>query len=133
MSRSVVVSPARTLRELKSQHLCKCHDAYPPTHSGFSLARSWFTYVRLFYLGERDMTFDPDKLTIKLQFPSDPDLTLTFFDRARRAVGDFPVSAVTMIHRSEHGPALFPCSGPPAPAFGLHFTDMLAAGYTAKC
>ena len=53
--------------------------------SGFALPRSWFTYVRLFYLGERDMTYDADKLTIKLQFPSDPDLTLTFFDRARCA------------------------------------------------
>ena len=47
--------------------------------------RAWFSYVRLFYIGERDMRCDADRLSIRLQFPRDPDLTLTFFDRARRA------------------------------------------------
>ena len=47
--------------------------------------RSWFSYVRLFYVGERDMRCDADQLSIRLQFPSDPDLTLRFFDRARHA------------------------------------------------
>jgi hypothetical protein len=31
------------------------------------------------------MRCDADRLSIRLQFPSDPDLTLTFFDRARHA------------------------------------------------
>ena len=47
--------------------------------------RAWFSYVRLFYIGEHDMRCDADRLSIRLQFPSDPDLTLQFFDRARHA------------------------------------------------